>query len=161
MKFLTLFEIEIKKIFPILGVLLGGGTLLISGLYFQAINGYKEEFLVETVGMSVDEFVKANGVTTLANLLYENAQFLFIFILIAIILIFSGFYLWYKEWFGQSKRIYMLLTLKGSRFTIFLSKLAVILLAVMLFYGFVLINLGIGELLMNVILPKGLVGSEL
>ncbi|HAX72034.1 MAG TPA: hypothetical protein DCY20_00775, partial [Firmicutes bacterium] len=49
----------------------------------------------------------------------------------------------------------------GSRFTVFLSKLCVILFATILYYGFVMISLVIGSVLMNVMLPDGLAGVNL
>ena len=55
----------------------------------------------------------------------------------------------------------MLLSLKGQRFSIFLSKLVVILLSVFCFYGVILINLGIGALLMNALLLDGTVANQL
>ena len=55
----------------------------------------------------------------------------------------------------------MLLSLKGQRFSIFLSKLVIILLSVFCFYGVILINLGIGALLMNALLLDGTVANQL
>ena len=73
----------------------------------------------------------------------------------------DGLYLWYKEWIGSSKRIYMLLSLKGQRTSILLSKLIVIILSVFVYYAIVLLNLGIGSLLLNTLLPDGLTGKHL
>lgn len=161
MKFLTLLEIEFKKIMPILGVLFGGGLVLIGGLFYKAINGFKGDFIQKAVAQTVEEYVSQNGVVTLAGIIDNQPMIVSVFILIASLVVMSGFYLWYKEWFGQSKRIYMLLTLKGSRFTIFLSKLCVIVVSIVLYYGFVMFSLVLGAILMNVILPAGLAGENL
>ena len=55
----------------------------------------------------------------------------------------------------------MLLSLKGQRTSILLSKLIVIILSVFVYYAIVLLNLGIGSLLLNTLLPDGLTGKHL
>lgn len=161
MKFLTLLEIEFKKIMPILAVLFGGGFVVAGGLFYTAIKKFKGAFIQQAMGQTVAEYVSQNGTVTLSEIIDRQPLIIIAFILIALLIVMSGFYLWYKEWFGQSKRIYMLLTLKGSRFTIFLSKLCVIVSSIILYYGFVLLSLVLGTTLMHVLLPEGLVGENL
>ena len=157
MKFLTLIEIEIKKILPWLGTLFIGLTALSTGMFYRSIGNYKNEMLPEIMSSSVSEYVQANGKLSLVQIFDSTAFLPLSYIFAAILLVCVAFYLWYKEWFGTSKRIYLLLSLKGHRFFIFLSKLVVILLSFFIFYGVILLNLGVGSLLMTTILPKGTV----
>ena len=161
MKFLTLIEIEIKKILPWLGTLFIGLTALSTGMFYRSIGNYKNEMLPEIMSSSVSEYVQSNGKLSLVQIFDSTAFLPLSYIFAAILLVCVAFYLWYKEWFGASKRIYMLLSLKGQRFSIFLSKLVVILLSVFCFYGVILINLSIGALLMNALLLDGTVANQL
>ena len=161
MKFLTLIEIEIKKILPWLTTLFIGLTILSVGMFYKSIGNYKQEMLPEILNSSVTDYVQNYGQLSLTQV-FDTTPYLFLsYIFGALLLIGITFYLWYKEWFGASKRIYMLLSLKGQRFTIFLSKLIVILFSFFVFYGVILINLVIGSLLMNTLLPDGIVANQL
>lgn len=161
MKFLTLVEIEIKKILPWLATLFIGITVALCGLFYRTITLFKQDIMPKLLESSVDEYVKNNGQLTLGKVFDGSSMIPLLLIFAAIILACITFYLWYKEWFGYSKRIYMLLSLKGQRFSIFLSKLLVIVVSFFIFYGVVLLNLAIGGLLMNIILPEGIVANNL
>lgn len=161
MKFLTLIEIEVKKILPWLISLFTLMTALTGSLFFKEISDLKKELIPKLLDSSVNEYVQNNGHITLAQILDNQILILGIFILFAIIIVCLGLYLWYKEWVGTSKRIYMLLSLKGQRTSILLSKLVVIILSVFVFYAIVLLDLGLGSILMNSLLPEGVVGEHL
>lgn len=161
MKLLTLIEIEIKKILPWLISLFTLMTVLTGGLFFKEISDLNKKLIPTLLDSSVSEYIQNNGHITLASILDSQILIPGLFILFAIITICLGLYLWYKEWIGTSKRIYMLLSLKGNRLSILLSKLIVIILSVCVFYAIVLIDLGIGSLLMNMLLPEGIVGNHL
>lgn len=161
MKLLTLIEIEIKKILPWLISLFTLMSLLTGSLFFKEISDLKKKLIPTLLDSSVSEYVQNNGHITLASILDNQILIIGIFILFAIIIVCLGLYLWYKEWIGSSKRIYMLLSLKGQRTSILLSKLIVIILSVFVFYAVVLLNLGIGSVLLNTLLPDGLTGEHL
>ncbi len=161
MKFLTLIEIEIKKILPWLVTLFLGVTVVSGGMFYRTINLFKQDMMPILMNSTVEEYVGMKGQLTLAKVFDGSSMIPLIFIFTAIILVCITFYLWYKEWFGYSKRIYMLLSLKGQRFSIFLSKLVVIIVSMFIFYGVVLLNLGLGSLLMHAILPEGIVAPNL
>ena len=157
MKFLTLIEIEIKKVLPWLATLFIGLITVSGGLFYYSINNYKTQILPEIMNSSVSEYVEQYGQLSLVQIFDQTPYLPIFYIFTALLLVCITFYLWYKEWFGTSKRIYLLLSLKGHRFFIFLSKLVVILLSFFIFYGVILLNLGIASLLMTTILPKGTV----
>lgn len=157
MKFLTLVEIEIKKILPWLITLFIGLITVSGGLFYYSINNYKAQILPEIMNSSVSEYVEQYGQLSLVQIFDQTPYLPIFYMFTALLLVCITFYLWYKEWFGTSKRIYLLLSLKGHRFFIFLSKLVVILLSFFIFYGVILLNLGIASLLMTTILPKGTV----
>lgn len=161
MKFLTLIEIEIKKILPWLDTLFIGLTALSIGMFYHSISNYKNEMLPQSMNSLVAEYVQANGKLSLVQIFDTTAFLPLSYIFATILLVCVAFYLWYKEWFGASKRIYMLLSSKGQRFSIFLSKLVIILFSVFCFYGVILMNLGIGTLLMNALLPDGTMANQL
>lgn len=161
MKFLTLVEIEIKKILPWLVTLLIGFTVVSGGLFYRTISLFKKDIMSALLSGTVEEYVQAKGQLTLAKVFDGSSMIPLIFIFAAIMLVCLAFYLWYKEWIGYSKRIYMLLSLKGQRFSIFLSKLLVILGSMFIFYGVVLLNLGLGSFLMHTLLPDGIVAPHL
>ena len=156
MKLLTLIEIEVKKIIPWLISLFTLMTVLTGSLFFKEISDLKKKLIPTLLDSSIDDYVQNNGHVTLASILDNQILIIGIFILFAIIIICLGLYLWYKEWIGSSKRIYMLLSLKGQRTSILLSKLIVIILSVFVYYAIVLLILGIGSLLLNTLLPDGL-----
>ena len=161
MKLLTLIEIEVKKIIPWLISLFTLMTVLTGSLFFKEISDLKKKLIPTLLDSSIDDYVQNNGHVTLASILDNQILIIGIFILFAIIIICLGLYLWYKEWIGSSKRIYLLLSLKGQRTSILLSKLIVIILSVFVYYAIVLLNLGIGSLLLNTLLPDGLTGKHL
>lgn len=160
MKFLTLIEIEIKKILPWLISLFIGITAISTFSFYRDLHNVKDELLPQLMSSTVEEYVKSNGTISLAKVFdYGNLPLIFIFA--AILLVCLGLYLWYKEWIGTSKRIYMLLSLKGQRFSIYLSKLFVIVFSVFCFYAVILLNIGIGALLIQNILPDGIFDQNL
>ena len=61
MKFLTLIEIEMKKILPWLATLFIGLTALSTGMFYRSIGNYKNKMLPEIMSSSVAEYVQTNG----------------------------------------------------------------------------------------------------
>ena len=121
MKFLTLIEIEIKKLLPWMLSLFITLSAVSTGLFYKLINKtYQKKILPQIMQSSLETYVKENGRVSL-TLLFDSTPVPLLFLLSAILLVCFAFYLWYKEWFGASKRIYMLLTLKGSRFKLYYS----------------------------------------
>lgn len=162
MKLLTLIEIEIKKILPWLLILFTGLTALSTGLFYRSISRENNENVLTFLRDStVEEFVELHGRYTLTQIFDTSVALFLLYFAVALFIILLGFYLWYKEWFGQSKRIYMLLTLQGNRFTIVLSKLIVIVFSMFTYCGVILLNLLIGSALLNGILPEGIVADNL
>lgn len=161
MKLLTLIEIETKKIFPWLITLFTGLTALSTFMFYRSINQYKEDALPTIMNSSVETYVNEYGYFNLTTIFDFTSFIPLSYLFCAFLLIMLSFYLWYKEWFGTSKHIYMLLSLKGSRFSIFLSKLITIILSFFCFYGVIILNLAIGAGLMKIILPTGTVEEAL
>ena len=150
MKFLTLIEIEIKKLLPWMLTLFITLSAVSTGLFYKLINKtYQKEILPQIMESSLETYVKENGRVSL-TLLFDSTPVPLLFLLSAILLVCFAFYLWYKEWFGASKRIYMLLTLKGSRLKIFFSK----------FYGLILFILWILSFVMTLVFPKELIAPQ-
>ena len=158
MKLLTLIEIELKKLLPVLLIILGLMLAASTFLFYQFSTSFNRELTRELTGISVAEYITLNGPITLAqikNLSFNLINVLYGFTAVLLVSI-SSFYLWYKEWFGQSKRIYMLLSLRGSRYTILLSKLITVLFASFIFYGAILLSLVLGGLVTRFVLPTGI-----
>ena len=161
MKFLTLIEIEIKKMIPWLATLFIGLTAISTAMFYRSIGNYKDQMLPEIMNTSVTEYVQEYGKLSL-NQVFDGTAFLPLsYIFAALLLVCVAFYLWYKEWFGASKRIYTLLSIKGSRLRIFFSKLTVFLLIFVSYYGLILLNLYIGGIMMGYVLPDNTVADNL
>lgn len=161
MKFLTLIEIEIKKLLPWMLSLFITLSAVSTGLFYKLINKtYQKEILPQIMQSSLETYVKENGRVSLTLLFDSTPVVPLLFLLSAILLVCFAFYLWYKEWFGASKRIYMLLTLKGSRFKLFLSKLIVTVFSVFCFYGVILLNLGALSFITTLVFPKELIADQ-
>jgi len=162
LKLLTLMEIEIKKLLPVLIIIFSFMTVVSSAVFYRASHTLNMKVMKNLAGNSVAEYVaETGGVTILQaiNLSYNNLFLLFGFIAFVLVVI-SSFYLWYKEWFGQSKRIYLLFSLRGSRFTILLAKLLTVIGATFIFYGMILINLLIGWVILTFVLPDGIMATD-
>ncbi len=67
MKFLTLVEIEIKKILPWLITLFIGLITVSGGLFYYSINNYKAQILPEIMNSSVSEYVEQYGQLSLVQ----------------------------------------------------------------------------------------------
>ena len=93
MKFLTLIEIEIKKILPWLGTLFIGLTALSTGMFYRSIGNYKNEMLPEIMSSSVSEYVQANGKLSLVQIFDSTAFLPLSYIFAAILLVCVAFYL--------------------------------------------------------------------
>lgn len=163
MKFLTFVEIDLRKIFPFL---LGMYVIAIVG--FQGIfaklasnvNGKIVQSAAES-GTTLDEYLKTIDKMSFISIIDSNPLPLVMLIFVGLALILFGFYLWYKEWFGASKRIYTLLSIKGSRFRIFTSKLVAFLFIFVTYYGIVLLNLFLSSFIVKFILPDQIIASDL
>jgi hypothetical protein len=160
MKLLTLIEIELKKLLPILLIVF---FVVVAGSCFffyrsaSQMNNVINQAMIDQ-SLTLQEYVKANGQVTIMNL-YDVSNFLPVYLIGGLILIIAMFYLWYKEWFGVSKRIYMLLSLKGSRISIILSKWISIIIATLIYFGIIIASIYIGVFMMNQILPNEIFNS--
>ncbi|MGL4820099.1 MAG: hypothetical protein ACRC5C_08970 [Bacilli bacterium] len=161
MKFLTLLELELKKLAPIVLGIFGTATAMIAYLFYSNIDAEKAQLIGKLAGQTFAEYAAENGPYTLAFFIDSSMWFTVIFFFVGLSILGLTLYTWYKEWFGQSKRIYMLLTLSGSRLQVLGSKLAALTLVFVSYYLFVLVNLYIGGLLMSGLLDAALVGENL
>ncbi|MFS0784549.1 hypothetical protein [Bacillus sp. 1P06AnD] len=163
MKFLTLVETDLRKIIPFLIGIFVIATVGFQTFFFKIINNIHSNLVKDAAesGKSMSEYVSGLTPFSMSTILDENPLPILFMVLIALILILSGFYLWYKEWFGATKRIYLLLSIKGSRLRIYFSKLLVFLFVFFTFYGIVLLNLYIGTLVMKTILPAEAIDGQL
>ena len=103
MKFLTLVEIEIKKILPWLATLFISLTALSTLLFYRSISNFKTNMLPQIINTSVTEYVEEYGKLSLNHVFDQTVSLPLSYIFFALLLICVTFYLWYKEWFGTSK----------------------------------------------------------
>jgi len=162
MKFWTLVDIDLKKMLPILIVAFTVMMVLSAWIFYSAI----DEMLVDihgslAQGVTVAQIVEMEGQFTLSQIidLQHQLHYVLFGFMFLVLIAFLSFHIWYKEWSGQSKRIYMLLTLRMPKSRHILSKLIVILIAVITFYGVIMLNFLIGDVMMRVMMPEGLVAS--
>lgn len=163
MKFLTFVETDLRKIIPFLLGMYVLAFIGFQGLFYKLVSTANSELVksASASGKTLEEYLKGADKLSLVQLLDSNPYPLLFVIFVGLALILFGFYLWYKEWFGASKRIYTLLSIKGSRLRIFFSKLTVFLLIFCGFYGVVLLNLYLSGLMMNLVLPENSVADNL
>lgn len=137
MKFFTLAELEWKKMLPFMTGVFSVGMLIHIWLVLKSISGYKEELLMaaQEAQIPLEEYIQTASPAGLAMILDQSPFSLVILFFTALIFIMYGLFMWYKEWFGASKRIYMLLSIRGSRMRIFFSKLLPFTMAIMIFNG--------------------------
>ena len=81
MKFLTLIEIEIKKILPWLGTLFIGLTALSTEMFYRSIGNYKNEMLPGIMSSSVAEYVQTNGKLSLVQIFDYTTFYLYLIFL--------------------------------------------------------------------------------
>ena len=163
MKFLTFVEIDLRKIIPFLLGMYAIAIAGFQGLFVKLVSNVNEQIVQGAAesGTTMDEYLKTLDKMSLTSIIDPNPFPLIVLIFVGLGLILFGFYLWYKEWFGASKRIYTLLSIKGSRFRIFTSKLATFLFIFVAYYGIVLLNLIISSFLVKFLLPEQIIGSDL
>lgn len=163
MKFLTFVEIDLRKVIPFLLGVFAVAIIGFQGLFFKLVSNTKTELMNNAgqSGVSLDEYLKTVEPISLTGIIDSNPYPILLMIFIGLACILFGFYVWYKEWFGASKRIYTLLSIKGSRFRIFMSKLTVFLFIFMSFYGVVLLCLFISGVQMRFMLPEQAVANHL
>ncbi|MEH6945400.1 hypothetical protein [Bacillus sp. JJ722] len=163
MKFLTFVEIDLRKIIPFLLGMYAIAIIGFQGMFLKVTYDTKEELVrgATEMGVSMEEFIKSADKISLTSIIDQNPYPLIVLIFVGLGLILFGFYLWYKEWFGASKRIYTLLSIKGSRFRIFFSKLVVFMFVFIAYYGIVLFNIFVSSLVLKFILPKEIIADNL
>ena len=163
MKFLTFVEIDLRKIIPFLIGVFTIAILGFQGIFYKLVSNMNELLVngAAQSGTSLEEYLKTIDAISLTQLIDENPYPILFMIFIGLACILFGFYIWYKEWFGASKRIYTLLSIKGSRFRIFASKLTVFLFIFLSYYAVVFINLYLSTIQMSIILPEQVIASHL
>jgi hypothetical protein len=160
MKLFTLVEIELRKILPIalivFCIMLVGSIFIFNRSANIALDSVNESLMKDS--LTLQEYIANNG--TLNSFDVTNVSLLMsLFVFSALILMASSLYLWFKEWFGASKRIYLLLTLNSSRINIIISKLIAIILVSFIYYGVVLLSLFLGSLISQFVLSSELYPS--
>jgi len=161
-KFLTLIEIEFRHMIGILvGIFVATAGLSVL-IFYSGISSANQQAqrIMAQGSMSVAAFTAQNGYFSLANVT-NNAMLYLVFILFFFGLVLAlSFWVWQREWAGKSKGIYFLLSLRAPRIRILAVKLLVTVFCSWLFFGMILIILGIGSLMMNVIMGSSLVASN-
>jgi len=164
-KFLALLEVEFRSMVLVLVGIFGFLTVISGWLFYSLATELGHEIVDQlSSDFRAADFVNETGGVTLIEIMnYNWRQFHYLLFMLALLLVIVivGFSLWYKEWVGKSKRIYFLLSLKGTRFTIFLSKLVAMMSAVWIFYGMLLVNLFIGSQIAERVLPDGVLAANL
>lgn len=163
MKLLTFVEIDLRKIMPFLIGLFLVALLAFQGIFYNAVSSMNDDLVTGAAENAVpmEEYLQSLDKMSLTSILDVNTFPLVLLGFIGLVLILFGFLLWYKEWFGASKRIYTLLSIKGSRFRIFISKLIVFLLVFISYYGIILLNLYLATVVMGAVLPETILADNL
>ena len=163
MKLLTMAEIDLRRIMPFSIGLFITAVIGTQALFFIAITKLKEslEYAAADNQMMIEEYVETINKVNLTTIINTFSYPVLFMAALGLILILSGFYLWYKDWFGTSKPIYTLLTLKGSRMRIFTAKLLVFLLLFFTYYGIHLLNLFLAGKMAGILLPDGSLSDNL
>ncbi|WP_042347722.1 hypothetical protein [Bacillus massiliigorillae] len=163
MKFLTFVEIDLRKIIPFLLGMFALAIIGFQGMFYKIASNANEDLVrgATESGVAMNEYLKTVDKMSLTSIIDQNPYPVLILIFVGLGLILFGFYLWYKEWFGASKRIYTLLSIKGSRFRIFTSKLVVFLFIFITYYGVILLNIFLSSFIVKMILPEQIIASNL
>ena len=156
MKFLTLIELELKKVIPFMVGIFGAAFVIHIGVMFRMFSDLKDKYASQAMmaDQSLEEFLQTSNLT-LSTMLDQATWPMLVMFLAAMIFLLYGVFTWYKEWFGVSKRIYTLLAIHGSRMKIFFSKLLPFAMGIVLFDGVLLLSLFIDAALMQHYLPDG------
>lgn len=154
-KFTDLFLFEINRIKKAYFVLVGSIVLLQIASVIFARNNYMNIFRnyqKETRG-SVYDFLDYNGkfdfFQVQSHILFEFSIMLGVFALVL-----YAFVIWYRDWIGKNNLSYRLLTLPGSRMSIFYAKLACILFLMGGLLAIQVVMLSVGERLIGFIMPS-------
>ena len=154
-KFTDLFLFEINRIKKAYFVLVGSIVLLQIASVIFARNNYMNIFRnyqKETRG-SVYDFLDYNGkfdfFQVQSHILFEFSIMLGVFALVL-----YAFVIWYRDWIGKNNLSHRLLTLPGSRMSIFYAKLACILFLMGGLLAIQVVMLSVGERLIGFIMPS-------
>lgn len=156
MKFLTLIELELKKVLPFIIGLFGIAFVIHIGTMFRSLSKLKDEFTLQAIEteQTLTELLQGEPLS-LSGIIDQAIWPMLIMFLAAMVFLVYGVFTWYKEWFGSAKRIYTLLTIRGSRMKIFFSKMIPFAIGIILFNGTLLLSLFIDVILMQQLLPSG------
>ena len=80
MKFLTLVEIEIKKILPWLATLFISLTALSTLLFYRSISNFKTNMLPQIINTSVTEYVEEYGKLSLNHVFDQTVSLPYLYI---------------------------------------------------------------------------------
>ncbi|MDE1549660.1 hypothetical protein [Jeotgalibaca caeni] len=141
-------------------ILMGLIVVLQTGAVFLVNHWYVRNFEIfqrETQG-SILEFQEQFGPATYVDVV-NNVFFNFAIFLGLILLCMYALGIWYRDWIGKNNLSYRLLTLPGSRMSIFFAKLLTILFMIAGLLALELVVIVLGDQLLSMIVPNELYQS--
>lgn len=129
-KFMTLVDIEMNRIFKVflptllLYIILGVGNSVI--VANNTMTDLKNKATI--AGKSLEQYLASPDYARhdVYSLLYNNKVIKFGFAILIFAVIIYSLVIWYREWFGNNKTIYTLLTIPFDRSKVYLAKFVTI-----------------------------------
>ena len=152
---LLVFELNRVKYFYLL--LIGLITALQVATIFNVKNNYLwylEDFQIHNQGNIID-FLEAWGPISFVKVTDHTGYMFSIFLGIMALVIYA-FAIWYRDWLGKNNLSYRLLTLPGSRLSIFFAKLATIIFMMFGLLALQLVYMYLGDELLRLLIPTEL-----
>lgn len=110
-------------------------------------------FKRESQGNIVD-YVRDYGPISMINNISESSLFYFSIMLAIVCLLGYCVVIWYRDWFGKNNFFYRLLSLPGNRISIYLSKLATILVMLVILLALQIMFVYLEQGLLSLLIPK-------
>jgi len=155
-----LLNFEFNRIFKLLvGLSIGVFGIQLISVIISTIS-YKESVIESNLreGMTLQEIVETYGLFEAYYITLNNLFFLPVGICAGVIL-FSIFFIWYRDWAGKNTFMYRLMMLPQSRMTIYYAKLLTIMITVLSLAFIQYLYLYIYAIVVKLILPSQYIGS--
>lgn len=161
-KFIYLLNNEVSKsvkIFISFLILFLLGHIGLFTRVIISINSNIKEYI--STGKTLESYVVQNGKCSMSMILDNVGPQIFMVICFGILVIFLyAIIIWLREWFGNNKTVYTLMSLPVSRHSIILSKLICILIMGSTFIATHIIALFIDNFILNTFMASGVIQKE-
>lgn len=161
-KFIYLLNNEVSKsvkIFIAFLILFLLGHIGLFTWVIISINGHIKEYI--STGKTLESYVAQNGKCSFSMILDNVGKQIFMVICFGILVIFLyAIIIWIREWFGNNKTVYTLMSLPVSRHSIILSKLICILIMGSTFISTHIMALFIDNFILNTFMASGVIQKE-